>query len=459
MLCRTIQFQPASTAHALLQTVENRRTVQKAITDSHNIATERKPRTMHKKRRAMLAVLALASTTALNIKSNHATPPKLPRQCAAAFASLVVAAAAPFSASAAMSDPAAVGRCVVSQCTGKLARCLTSPKCAANLVCINSCTGRKDESECQIRCGDLFENEVVGDFNACAVSQKKCVPQRQDDGAYPEPSPEAIVKRFDTRVFDGRWYISAGLNDAFDTFDCQVHFFNAPTPKTLYGQLNWRITEPDGEFFTRDTIQRFVEDEKRPGILYNHDNEYLHYQDDWYILDYEAGKGNDDSDAFVLVYYRGRNDAWDGYGGAVLYTRTPNYSAAVKERATAACDKAGLGFKFADLKAPDNSCSAESASERLLLREKYASKVLLTGERALQEEVTQVRRAAASTIQGDVKVAAKAAKKLEKLVADFEATAAADARALEKEIVKDVVNIEKEVERDVFGLKRSSDAR
>ena len=229
----------------------------------------------------MLAVLALASTTALNIKSNHATPPKLPRQCAAALASLVVAAAAPFSASAAMSDPAAVGRCVVSQCTGKLARCLTSPKCAANLVCINSCTGRKDESECQIRCGDLFENEVVGDFNACAVSQKKCVPQRQDDGAYPEPSPEAIVKKFDTRVFDGRWYISAGLNDAFDTFDCQVHFFNAPTPKTLYGQLNWRITEPDGEFFTRDTIQRFVEDEKRPGILYNHDNEYLHYQDDW----------------------------------------------------------------------------------------------------------------------------------------------------------------------------------
>ena len=413
---------------------------------------------MHKKRRAMLAVLALASTTALNLKPKHSKPPKLPRQCAAAFASLAVAAAAPFSASAAMSDPAAVGRCVVSQCTGKLARCLTSPKCAANLVCINSCTGRKDESECQIRCGDLFENEVVGDFNACAVSQKKCVPQRQDDGAYPEPSPEAIVKKFDTRVFDGRWYISAGLNDAFDTFDCQVHFFNAPTPKTLYGQLNWRITEPDGEFFTRDTIQRFVEDEKRPGILYNHDNEYLHYQDDWYILDYEAGKGNDDSDAFVLVYYRGRNDAWDGYGGAVLYTRTPNYSASVKERATAACDKAGLGFKFADLKAPDNSCSAESASERLLLREKYASKVLLTGERALQEEVTQVRRAAASTIQGDVKVAAKAAKKLEKLVADFEATAAADARALEKEIVKDVVNIEKEVERDVFGLRRSSDA-
>ena len=365
----------------------------------------------------MLAVLALASTTALNLKSRHATPPKLPRQCAAAFASLAVAAAAPFSASAAMSDPAAVGRCVVSQCTGKLARCLTSPKCAANLVCINSCTGRKDESECQIRCGDLFENEVVGDFNACAVSQKKCVPQRQDDGAYPEPSPEAIVKRFDTRVFDGRWYISAGLNDAFDTFDCQVHFFNAPTPKTLYGQLNWRITEPDGEFFTRDTIQRFVEDEKRPGILYNHDNEYLHYQDDWYILDYEAGKGNDDSDAFVLVYYRGRNDAWDGYGGAVLYSRSKTVPQRAVPEIRAALSKVGL--KWESFTATDNSCKPRESR----LEEVEADLILV------ETKVGGALRAAE--------------KELEK-----------DAIAIEKEVEKDLQAAEKEVEKDVAGFGR-----
>ena len=28
------------------------------------------------------------------------------------------------------------------------------------------------------------------------------------------------------------------------------------------------------------------------------------------------GKGG-----YVVVYYRGSNDAWDGYGGAVIYTR------------------------------------------------------------------------------------------------------------------------------------------
>ena len=28
----------------------------------------------------------------------------------------------------------------------------------------------------------------------------------------------------------------------------------------------------------RNTVQRFVQDTEKPGILYNHDNEYLHYQ-------------------------------------------------------------------------------------------------------------------------------------------------------------------------------------
>merc|ERR1712128_102123 len=36
----------------------------------------------------------------------------------------------------------------------------------------------KDEAECQIKCGDEFSNEVVGDFTKCAVTDKKCVPQR-----------------------------------------------------------------------------------------------------------------------------------------------------------------------------------------------------------------------------------------------------------------------------------------
>ena len=79
---------------------------------------------------------------------------------------------------------------------------------------------------------------------------------------------------------------------------------------------------------------------------------------------------------------------------------------------------------------------------------------MLTGEKALQEEVTQVRRAASSTIQGDVKTAGKAALKLEKLAADFEKEIEKDVVGLEQEIVKDVVGLEREVEKDVFGRRR-----
>lgn len=58
----------------------------------------------------------------------------------------------------------------------------------------------------------------------------------------------------------------------------------------------------------RNTIQRFVQDPQKPGIMYNHDNEYLHYQDDWYILDAVP-------DEYILVYYRGQNDAWVSQAG------------------------------------------------------------------------------------------------------------------------------------------------
>jgi hypothetical protein len=74
----------------------------------------------------------------------------------------------------------------------------------------------------QIRCGDLYADPVVKDFNTCAVTTKKCVPQRANTGAYPLPPPGSLVTEFNTADFTGRWYISAGLNPLFDIFDCQA---------------------------------------------------------------------------------------------------------------------------------------------------------------------------------------------------------------------------------------------
>ena len=49
------------------------------------------------------------------------------------------------------------------------------------------------------------------------------------------------------------------------------------------GNLQWRIKDPVAgtNFVTRYAIQEFKQDPQYPGILYNHDNEFLHYQDDW----------------------------------------------------------------------------------------------------------------------------------------------------------------------------------
>ena len=66
-------------------------------------------------------------------------------------------------------DTVKVGKCLLQSCQKELAQCILNPKCLANVICLNTCNGRKDEAECQIKCGDLFENDVVGVFNACAV--------------------------------------------------------------------------------------------------------------------------------------------------------------------------------------------------------------------------------------------------------------------------------------------------
>lgn len=104
-------------------------------------------------------------------------------------------------------DSAAIAGCLLKQCRLPLAKCIANPKCLANVICINTCNGKPNETGCQIKCGDLFENEVVGEFNKCAVSDRTCVPQRPDDGSYPVPPKELTVPKFDTNLFNGRWYV------------------------------------------------------------------------------------------------------------------------------------------------------------------------------------------------------------------------------------------------------------
>lgn len=102
-------------------------------------------------------------------------------------------------------DPKEILSCLLEKCPRPLTSCVLNPKCLANVICLNTCS---DNIECQIKCGDLFENPVVGEFNKCVVSDMSCVKQKPDDGSY--PLPKETVKKFDTSFFNGRLYITAG---------------------------------------------------------------------------------------------------------------------------------------------------------------------------------------------------------------------------------------------------------
>nr|VDD41878.1 unnamed protein product [Brassica oleracea] len=272
--------------------------------------------------------------------------------------------------------------CLLKGCRIELAKCIANPSCAANVACLQTCNNRPDETECQIKCGDLFENSVVDEFNECAVSRKKCVPRKSDLGEFPAPDPSVLVKSFNVNDFDGKWYITSGLNPTFDAFDCQLHEFHTEDGK-LVGNISWRIKTPDSGFFTRSTVQKFVQDPNQPAVFYNHDNEYLHYQDDWYIL---SSKIENKQDDYIFVYYRGRNDAWDGYGGAVVYTRSaslPNTIVPDLEKAAKS-----IGREFSTFIKTDNTCGPEPPLvERLEKTVEEGEKIIVKEVEEIEEEV------------------------------------------------------------------------
>jgi len=285
-----------------------------------------------------------------------------------------------------------------------------------------------------------------------------CVPQKADDGSYPVPAAEKLVPQLNTKMFNGRWYISAGQNALFDIFPCQVHFFTETGPGKFFGKLNWRIEEPDGEFFTRDALQRFVQDPKQPGHLINHDNEYLHYEDDWYVLDYEYDNNPSGVPPFVLVYYRGANDAWIGYGGAVVYTRASRLPEELIPRLREGVKKVNFDWDK-DFSVTDNTCREMKGKDAQLLKEKFAGKVALQTEKQLQAAAVSVRGNAVNTVKAqklffeeEATSATKAYDVLRQSSIDFEKEIEKDIVGIEKEIVKDVVSIENEVVKDVGGL-------
>ncbi len=96
----------------------------------------------------------------------------------------------------------------------------------------------------------FLENNVVDKFNKCAVSNMTCVPQKKDDSSCPVPPREKLVQSFNTK---------------------------------------------------HDAMQDFVQYPDNPAHLINHDNNYLHYRDDWFILGYAVNDNKEGTPPFAFV--------------------------------------------------------------------------------------------------------------------------------------------------------------
>ena len=157
--------------------------------------------------------------------------------------------------------------------------------------------------------------------------------------------------------------------------------------------------------------------------MHNNGNEYLHYQDDWYVPGFKRGE-------YVFVYYRGTNDAWDGYGGAVVYSTSPSLKQEYVPELEALARK--VGVKFSDFVVTDNSCkpAPELRLSKIADLDTLGDDVLVA-ERELGRDV----RKASGIVGKEARVVAKEVGK--------------DARAVERAVERDIVAVEREVEKDL----------
>lgn len=93
---------------------------------------------------------------------------------------------------------------------------------------------------------------------------------------------------------------------------------------------------------------------------------------------------------YIFVYYRGRNDAWDGYGGAVLYTR----SAVLPESIVPELEKAAqsVGRDFKTFIRTNNTCGPEPPLiDRLEKTAEAGERTIIKEVEEIEEEVEKVK--------------------------------------------------------------------
>jgi violaxanthin de-epoxidase len=169
------------------------------------------------------------------------------------------------------------------------------------------------------------------------------------------------------------------------------------------------------------------------------------------VIDYAYDGNPEGVPPFAFIYYRGQNDAWVGYGGAVVYTRDSTLPTQLLPRLRAAAKKVKFDFDK-DFTITDNTCKAITDGDALLLKEKFAGKVFLQSEKQLQAQAVKLRNASVNSIKAqelffsdELGQAQKAVEELSATARDFEKEISKKVETIEEDIVQEVVEISKDV--------------
>jgi violaxanthin de-epoxidase len=267
---------------------------------------------------------------------------------------------------------------------------------------------------------DLYQSPLLDAFTECTLTDHACYPPLASDPRYPplDRRPEQLWQsnllsepEKLSNLFTGMWYLSAGLNPAFDTFDCQTHEFSKPNANVKNGGIliadatfSYRIQlSNDGKWFPRTGDKRltlvyedssfipngkwrgwdqglkwgidsFLDEHydndvkskslpasstpindnvnvntKSPRLVLTLRPDLMNYKDDWVVLQ--------SSPEYIVLLYHGTNSAWEGYGGLNVYTRTRTISDTLKRDVERGLSKVNLSLR--DLTIVDNSCPKE----------------------------------------------------------------------------------------------------
>ena len=254
--------------------------------------------------------------------------------------------------------------CFINKCGDQTKNLFSNPRGIKGVSCLGRCKG---EQTCATRCFAEFGSEDLNNWLSCTIEENECVkvPKNVDNSAENKGYTN-VIKSFDPKSLEGRWYKTDGLNPNYDMFDCQTNVFTITKgaegdASELDMGISFRVGRPEsagGGFWENSLTEHMVVDAVQKGdnpsgrTMHTAGKMYgLEFDENWYILGESDGKG--DIPEFKVVAYKGHT-LQGNYEGSFIYAKEAVLPSAAVPAIKDVLSTNGLDFN--DFNRIDNTC-------------------------------------------------------------------------------------------------------